>query len=162
MSEPMLARSEFLEIVRLTPLVSIDLIVIDDRGRVLLGRRVNRPARGTWFVPGGRIHKAESLNFAFRRIVHEELGLEHIDHGAAHFQGVFEHHYDDNFAGAANISTHYVVLGYVLLLNRSTPIGRFEQHSDYVWMSPPELLACSDVHENTKVYFRQGPVSNGQ
>ena len=154
MHETMLARPEFLDVVRLTPLISIDLIVVDDRGRVLLGRRVNRPARGTWFVPGGRIRKDESLNGAFSRIVLEELGLENVSQNTACFPGVFEHHYDDNFAGAADISTHYVVLGYMLVLRDAAPIGRFEQHSDYVWMAPSELLACADVHENTKAYFR--------
>jgi colanic acid biosynthesis protein WcaH len=154
MNETMLARPEFLDVVRLTPLISIDLIVVDVCGRVLLGRRVNRPARGTWFVPGGRIHKDESLSGAFSRIVCEELGLANVSHNTACFRGVFEHHNDDNFAGAADISTHYIVLGYMLLLRDPTPIGRFEQHSDYVWMAPSELLACPDVHENTKAYFR--------
>jgi hypothetical protein len=42
--DTMLARAEFLDVVRLTPLIAIDLIAVDDRGRVLLGRRVNRPA----------------------------------------------------------------------------------------------------------------------
>ena len=150
----MLARPEFLDVVRLTPLISIDLIVVDDRARVLLGRRVNRPALGAWFVPGGRIHKDESLGGAFSRIVREELGLENQTQNTACFRGVFEHHYDENFAGAADISTHYIVLGYMLMLREAAPIGRFEQHSDYVWMTPPELLACADVHENTKAYFR--------
>jgi colanic acid biosynthesis protein WcaH len=154
MNETMLARPEFLDVVRLTPLISIDLIVVDNRGRVLLGRRVNRPARGTWFVPGGRIRKDESLGGAFSRIVCEELGLDNVSQNTACFRGVFEHHYDDNFAGAADISTHYVVLGYMLVLRDSAPIGRFEQHSDYAWMAPSELLACPDVHENTKAYFR--------
>jgi colanic acid biosynthesis protein WcaH len=121
---------------------------------VLLGRRVNRPALGAWFVPGGRIHKDESLSGAFSRIAREELGLENQSQNAACFRGVFEHHYDENFAGAADISTHYIVLGYMLVLRETARIGCFEQHSDYVWMTPSELLACSDVHENTKAYFR--------
>ena len=150
----MLARPEFLDVVRLTPLISIDLIVVDDRGRVLLGRRVNRPALGAWFVPGGRIHKDESLGGAFSRIVREELGLENQTQNTACFRGVFEHHYDENFAGAADISTHYIVLGYMLVLREAAPVGRLEQHSHYVWMTPSELLACADVHENTKAYFR--------
>ncbi|HEY1999140.1 GDP-mannose mannosyl hydrolase [Paraburkholderia sp.] len=150
----MLARPEFLDVVRLTPLISIDLIVVDDRGRVLLGRRVNRPARGTWFVPGGRIHKDESLNCAFSRIVREEIGLENVAQNTACFRGVFEHHYDDNFAGAADISTHYIVLGYMLMVRDAMPVERLEQHSDYVWMAPSDLLACAEVHENTKAYFR--------
>ena len=76
---PCLPAPEFLDVVRLTPLISIDLIVVDDHARVLLGRRVNRPALGAWFVPGGRIHKDESLGGAFSRIVREELGLGEPD-----------------------------------------------------------------------------------
>ena len=47
-----LDRSRFLEVVRDSPLVSIDLVVRDDAGRALLGYRVNAPARNTWFVSG--------------------------------------------------------------------------------------------------------------
>jgi colanic acid biosynthesis protein WcaH len=154
MHETLLARPDFLDVVRLTPLVSIDLIVVDEASRVLLGRRVNRPAKGSWFVPGGRIRKDETIDGAFGRIANEELGLDHLTQDSAVFRGVYEHHYDDNFAGEPNISTHYVVLGYMLLLRDTTRVGRFEQHSDYVWMTPAELLAATDVHENTKAYFR--------
>jgi colanic acid biosynthesis protein WcaH len=42
----------------------------------------------------------------------------------------------------------------MLMLREAGAIGRLEQHSDYVWMTPPELLACHEVHENTKAYFR--------
>ncbi|HJV21843.1 MAG TPA: NUDIX domain-containing protein, partial [Holophagaceae bacterium] len=48
------------------PLVSLDLIVRDPGGRVLVGRRRNRPAQGWWFVPGGRVGKGERLDDAFR------------------------------------------------------------------------------------------------
>ena len=70
-----LDRESFLEVVRLTPLISIDLVVRDPRGCLLLGLRNNRPAKDCWFVPGGRICKDERLDEAFRRIAHEELGL---------------------------------------------------------------------------------------
>ena len=59
-----LARDDFAQVLRHTPLVSIDLIVRDRDRRVLLGVRVNRPAQGSWFVPGGRIYKYESLDAA--------------------------------------------------------------------------------------------------
>ena len=71
----MLSPTEFLEVVRLAPLVAIDLIVADADSRVLVGQRRNRPARGTWFVPGGRIRKDERLDAAFTRLVETELGI---------------------------------------------------------------------------------------
>jgi hypothetical protein len=65
----------FLEVVRNAPLVSIDLIVRDHDGRILVGRRVNQPAKGTWFVPGGSIRKGETLARALARISDAELGV---------------------------------------------------------------------------------------
>ncbi|SAL00607.1 NUDIX hydrolase [Caballeronia calidae] len=150
----MLSKADFLTVVRLTPLVSIDLIVTDGKRRILVGHRRNRPAQGTWFVPGGRIDKDESLDIAFRRIVKNELGVASAERSASRFFGVYEHHYDDNFAGAEGIGTHYVVLAYTMTLSGTVPIGRFDQHSDYLWLLPDELLARDDVHENTKAYFR--------
>lgn len=150
----MLTEIDFLDVVRLTPLVAIDLIVSDAQGRVLIGRRRNRPARGTWFVPGGRIRKNETLDAAFSRIAEAELGIARLARSAARFEGVFEHHYDDNFAGEPGVSTHYIVLAYSLTLNSTAPLGRPEQHSEYCWLTPAELLSRADVHENTQAYFR--------
>jgi colanic acid biosynthesis protein WcaH len=151
----MLTQIDFLDVVRLTPLVAIDLILSDADGRILIGHRRNRPARGTWFVPGGRIHKDETLDAAYTRIVDAELGIPGLVRSAARFEGVFEHHYSDNFANEPNVSTHYVVLAYALSLAATDAPGRPDQHSDYLWLTPTQLLARDDVHENTKAYFRK-------
>ncbi|SMG44242.1 GDP-mannose mannosyl hydrolase [Paraburkholderia susongensis] len=150
----MLTQIDFLDVVRLTPLVSIDLIACDAAGRILVGHRRNRPARDTWFVPGGRIHKDETLDAAFTRIAEAELGIASLARSAARFEGVFEHHYSDNFAAEPGVSTHYIVLAYALTLTGTAPVGRPEQHSHYLWLTQAELLAHADVHDNTKAYFR--------
>jgi colanic acid biosynthesis protein WcaH len=151
----MLTELDFLDVVRLTPLIAIDLIVSDAEGRILIGHRRNRPARGTWFVPGGRIHKDETLDTAFTRIADAELGIGRLVRSSARFEGVFEHHYLDNFAAEPDISTHYIVLAYALQFHGTQSIGRLTQHSEYQWLAPAALLARSDVHENTKAYLRQ-------
>ncbi|WP_025601089.1 GDP-mannose mannosyl hydrolase [Burkholderia sp. WSM2230] len=150
----MLTELDFLDVVRLTPLVAIDLIVSDADGRILIGHRRNRPARGTWFVPGGRILKDETLDAAFSRIADAELGVAKLARSSARFEGVFEHHYSDNFAGEPGVSTHYIVLAYALTLAGMQLLGRPDQHSGYLWLTPAQLLARGDVHENTKAYFR--------
>lgn len=154
----MLVEKDFFFVVRHAPLVAIDLLVADAQGRVLLGRRRNRPARGSWFVPGGRIHKDESLDAAFRRIVADELGVTGVERGDATPRGVFEHHYPDNFAGKPGVTTHYVVLAYAWTMADNEPgeksPGQPGQHSAYCWMAPAELLGREDVHENTKTYCR--------
>jgi colanic acid biosynthesis protein WcaH len=149
-----LNEADFLDVVRLTPLVSIDLIVTDGNRRVLLGQRRNRPAQGSWFVPGGRVMKGETLDTAFTRVVRDELGIASVQRSASRLFGVFEHHYNDNFAGVAGITTHYVVLAYSIAVGGVVPIGRFDQHSGYAWLMPTEVLSREDVHPNAKAYFR--------
>lgn len=58
----------FRTVVESTPLVSIDLVVRNQQGNILLGERTNRPAQGYWFVPGGRILKDETFEGAFKRL----------------------------------------------------------------------------------------------
>jgi hypothetical protein len=50
-----LSDEDFAHIVGLVPLVSIDLIIRDANGNVLVALRTNEPAKGVYFVPGGRI-----------------------------------------------------------------------------------------------------------
>jgi len=144
----------FQTVVASTPLVAIDLVVRNGRGEVFLGLRVNRPAYGFWFVPGGRIRKNESLDSAFRRITQDELGRP-FERATARLLGVFEHFYEDSvFANAGfGPDTHYVVLSYCLELDDSTLQPPAEQHQQYRWWPQDELRFSSRVHENTRAYF---------
>ena len=122
----------FKSIIQHTPLISIDLIVRNEQGEVLLGKRVNAPAKGNWFVPGGRVRKNETLDNAFIRLVSEELGIESgVTRADAKFLGVFEHFYEDNVF-EDDVSTHYVVLAYELILDNLN-LKNSEQHSQYRW-----------------------------
>ena len=56
-----LNKQAFTEVIDRTPLVSIDLVVENEKGEILFGLRKNRPAKDYWFVPGGRILKNETL-----------------------------------------------------------------------------------------------------
>ncbi|WP_270792893.1 GDP-mannose mannosyl hydrolase [Aeromonas sp. QDB21] len=146
-----LDRTTFSKIVEATPLVSIDLIVCNQEGQVLLGRRLNRPAQGYWFVPGGRVRKDEMLADAFWRLTKEELG-HHISQSSAHFLGPFEHFYSDNFS-EEEFSTHYVVLGYELPWQDTLMSLPVAQHDQYCWFDVEALLADPLVHQHTKDYF---------
>lgn len=48
-------------IVRNVPIPAVDLVVLHDGG-VILGKRRNKPAKGEWFVLGGRIRGLHPLN----------------------------------------------------------------------------------------------------
>jgi colanic acid biosynthesis protein WcaH len=148
-----LEAQDFAAVVRLTPLVSMDLVVRAPDGRVLVGRRVNEPAKNRFFLVGGRITKNESRAAAFRRLTREELGVE-LEISQARFLGVYDHFYPTNRFEQNGFGTHYVVLGYELNGFVESAALPKEQHAEYAWMSKDELLASPDVHENTKAYFR--------
>jgi len=143
---------KFLEIIDLAPLVSIDLIVYNDKNKVLLGKRANRPAKDYWFVPGGRIRKNEKIEDAVKRISRYELGIElSIDQGE--LLGGFNHNYPDNYFNIEGVNTHYVVLAYQFKINTSK-ILKDTQHSEMRWWEVDKIVSDPNVHEHTKDYFK--------
>ena len=149
----LLNRSDFHSVVRLAPLVSIDLIIRNARGEVLLGLRNNEPAKGLFFVPGGIIRKQERLHEAFARILKRETNYD-APLEDARLLGVYEHFYDANSFGDENFGTHYVVLAHELKLADASALKSDAQHSEMRWWDERDLLASDQVHENTKAYFR--------
>ena len=144
----------FKSIIQHTPLISIDLIVRNEQGHVLLGKRVNAPAKGYLFVPGGRVRKNETLDDAFVRLVREELGIDSgISRAYAKFLGVFEHFYDDNVFDD-EVSTHYVVLGYEIMMSSlKLAILNLDQHCSYEWLNENTIRTVQEVHKYTINYF---------
>ena len=57
------------------PRVGSALLVRDEANRILLGRRNKDPQRGSWVIPGGKIHAFESIAEAACRELKEETGL---------------------------------------------------------------------------------------
>ncbi len=53
----MLPLATFKTVINSTPLISVDLVIKNNEGQILLGKRTNRPAKGFWFVPGGWVLK---------------------------------------------------------------------------------------------------------
>lgn len=148
------SRSGFLQVVANAPLVSIDLVVVDADRRMLMGWRVNEPARNSWFVPGGRIWRGETLEQAFARIASAELGPGEWDIADARLLGLYTHIYPTNFSGVEGIGTHYVVLAHLVeVLER--PVPPDEQHSDFVWLAAGEVPPHGEIHPNTAVYFQE-------
>ena len=154
----------FKTVIDSTPLISIDLVVRDSSGRVLLGQRLNRPAQNFWFVPGGRILKNESLGAAFKRLTLNELGIE-LEIASARYLGLYEHFYSDSiytdeFMDVV-VSSHYVVNGFEVVLpssensinNNLLACLPEEQHGAYRWFLEEDLMASDQVHIHSKWYF---------
>ena len=158
MAPKRLEKKEFLEVLDRTKLVAIDLVVKDPNERILVGFRVNEPAKGTWFVPGGRIMKDETLEEAFERISEEEIGIKHSI-SEARLLGPFSHDYENNFYLEPGITTQYIVLAFELRLNNDKKPKNKNQHSAFEWISLEEVDSsksniASNIHPNSLAYFR--------
>lgn len=65
-----------------------------------------------------------------------------------------EHIYPTNRFGKPGFGTHYVTLAYELRLDLSIAALPRDQHGEYVWLTPSDILSSPEVHENTKFYFK--------
>ena len=144
---------EFRNIIDATPLVSVDLLVTNTGGELLLGKRVNRPAKGFWFVPGGRIRKNETIEDAILRVSLAELGVG-LNRADGHLVGAYDHIYDDNYWGDTDVNTHYVALAFAFNVAHSILLTGDAQHDALEWWKIADMLSSKDVHENTKAYYR--------
>ena len=153
----LLPLAQFQQAVAALPLVSVDWVLTNPAGELLVGQRLNAPARGTWFTPGGRIRKGEALAAALRRVAAEELGLADEPAGAlaqrGEPMGAWDHFYPDA-AFSPTVPTHYVNLPYAARLTEaevsalSLPVG--EQHGHWQWL--PLAQAADTVHVHVKPY----------
>lgn len=139
------------------PLVSIDLVLTNSDGQLLLGQRNNAPARGWWFTPGGRIRKNEPLDQAKRRVANDELGLPAAALERATPMGAWDHFYPDS-AFAPEVSTHYVNLPLWLQLTQGEetqlqlPQGTGEQHARWKWLALDQAATDAAVHAYVRIY----------
>lgn len=58
------------------PRIGSALLVRDEANRILLGQRNKDPQRGSWVIPGGKIHAFEKIAEAAAREIAEETGLK--------------------------------------------------------------------------------------
>ncbi|MGO3406058.1 GDP-mannose mannosyl hydrolase [Marinomonas sp.] len=147
----MLSSEEFKLVVQSAPLFSMDLVVLNEKNQILVGKRKNAPAKGYWFVPGGRVFKNEPLTDAFGRISHTELGHK-FDYLSAKQLGLYDHFYDDSVFGE-DISAHYINAPFLIKLPSTVFLNLpKEQHQAYRWIGVGDLLSDETVHRFSKVF----------
>lgn len=162
-SRGILGIQDYLDVVKKTQVVSVDLIIQDSKGRILVGKRKNSPAKGTYFVLGGRVFNQENLTQGFKRILKAETGISDLSKVRWSFNCVTDHIYPDNFADALDqnnepIPMHFVCIGINVFLEQGIELDLNTlkiQHEDSLWLSPKELLLHKNVHDYTKRYFME-------
>ena len=113
------------------PFVGVGAVVWDGR-RVLLERRGQPPAEGTWAIPGGLVELGETVEAALRREVWEECGIE-VEVGPV--AGVFEPIQRD---ADDRIRYHFVVIDF-LARYVSGELRRGDDAAEVRWVLPERL-----------------------
>lgn len=72
----MIEQELYKKIIENIPICCVDLIIINQDNQFLVLKRANEPAKGSWWLPGGRILKNESISIAAVRKAKEETGLK--------------------------------------------------------------------------------------
>jgi ADP-ribose pyrophosphatase YjhB (NUDIX family) len=122
------------------PIIGVGALIFH-RGRILMAQRGKEPLKGWWSLPGGALEVGESLDFAVRREVREETGLE-IEPLAV-FQ-VFERIMRDA-AGAPEY--HYVLIDYICRVSGGT-LRAGDDVCRVEWVKP-EALKSLQITEGT-------------
>lgn len=146
---------DFSRCVNALPLVSVDLVILNENNELLLGLRNNRPAKGWWFTPGARVRKGEPHGDALLRVWQEELGQLEIPMPTAKLMGAWDHFYADS-AFSTIVSTHYVNLPHVIRIESDLLLDANmlpnQQHSLWNWLSLAKASKQDDVHEYVRTY----------
>ena len=83
-----LSEEEFWSIYRRVPRLTVELVLIDGDGRVLLTKRATPPCRGLWHLPGGTVRFSDPVVDAVARVARTELD---VSTGAVDFLGFIEY-----------------------------------------------------------------------
>ncbi len=148
-----LPKEDFKNLIKNGILLSLDLIIRREDGKILVGKRINQPAKGFWFVPGGRVLKNEGFQDALHRICESEVGP--LKEGYYYRKiGMYNHIYEDNFFGDPDFNTHYIAIGIELFESDiDLKDSMKNQHDELEYLSENEIMHNKEVHENTKYYF---------
>ena len=140
----------YMDILRSMPIPTVDILFVNTRQELLLGKRNNEPLMWVYYIPGGRVNKWEWSLDAAKRKAKEELSID-IDASKLQFVGV----YDDIFENSAfdDISTHCIPVTYIYQLSIDEELWLSlgdSQHSDL------KFFALDDwsLHEMVKMRIR--------
>ena len=152
-----LSNEDFKFVIEKTNLFALDLLVMNHGGQVLLGKRKNAPAKGFWFVPGGRVYLNESLKSAFERILVNETAIPLTNVKHISLYGLYDHLYENSSLEVSSLGTHYIVAAYKICIVGAPKLQSDGQHFDLKFFDVADLLASNDVHQFTKNYFTEFP-----
>jgi 8-oxo-dGTP diphosphatase len=131
------------------PLVGVGALVHDEEGRVLLIRRRFEPNKGKWSLPGGLLETGETLVFAGRREVREELGVE------IEVEELFQVSEEIIKDAEGKTRFHFVLVDFLAKLSPGGATITLNEESDgFKWFEPDDVEGL-DASENTRIIVRK-------
>lgn len=121
---------QYKEILRILPILCVDIIIVGPDGKYLLVKRRNEPLMGEWWTVGGRLLHGEKALDAAQRKLREEVGLANDNMG---FVGFYEGWFDRN--SFENDTVYHTVSLIYKTVFRQTPEQPVldNQSSDWMW-----------------------------
>jgi ADP-ribose pyrophosphatase YjhB (NUDIX family) len=130
------------------------VVVVDDRGRVLLVRRGIEPYKGLWNLPGGFIEADEHPEDGARREAREETGLEVALRGLV---GVYLDAFD---GGGDPLRAHWSLSMAYLAEAVGGALCTTEESVEAAWFPPDGLPPATEIaydnHRRTLEDWRAG------
>ena len=158
----MLSEKQFADLVRNGPIIAVDFIIENSAGQIVLGKRLNNPAKGFYFTFGGAILKNEKITDSIERVSLNELNFK-LKRNSLTMINVFEVFSPHNFLNNSEFTTHYILLSYhykdlqdnIVPLSSHESCGTyFNQHSDFLWLHPIDLIKSPAVHNDCKAIIK--------
>ncbi len=129
----MIPQELYTEIKRSFPLSAVELLVCNKNNKVLLVKRTNEPAKGQWWIPGGRVRFAESRLNAVKRLLLEECG---IVSDTISVQGIYDYMIKNELE---NYYQHTITTVYRVQVDNDS-VRTDSQSSDFSWKHPDEWI----------------------
>jgi ADP-ribose pyrophosphatase YjhB (NUDIX family) len=124
------------------PVVAVGGMLME-KGKILLVKRANEPARGLWAIPGGKVNPGEKLKDALEREFLEETGLI-VSCGELFY--IFEPMGKNN---NGELLYHYVILDY-LVYKHGGKLMKGSDAADAAWFELKEIEKTPDIAEATR------------
>ena len=117
------------------PVLTVDVIIANSKGEVLLIRRGHKPYAGMWCLPGGMVDPGETVQTAAVREVKQETRLEV---SIAHIHGVYS-------APGRDPRGNYVSITLVADEVQGEP-ELTEEALEWKWMDPRKSIEMAFDH----------------
>jgi ADP-ribose pyrophosphatase YjhB (NUDIX family) len=115
------------------PIPTTDALLVDEEGRVLLGRRNNEPSIGKLNLPGGFVDMDETFEEALARELEEELGLKPFEYGKFVYAGSRVDFHTQNG------KTRQILVVVMVADIKHREFEANDEVSEYVWKLPSEI-----------------------